>query len=417
MYEIEKIIERGEQLRKLNRPQEAIAELQKALIVEPDNEDALSEIVLCFLELKDYKNAEEYVNKLLTVIPDEAHPHYYKAFIQLQKNNYAKAEEHIRDAISLNPYQSAFFGLLSGIYIERTEWKKALEYANQGLAIDPEDSTCLNYRTMCLTKLDRHNEIEDSIEDALKNNPYDAYTHANVGWTKLETNDNEQAKVHFAEALRINPNLEYARLGMVEAIKAKNPLYRLFLKYQFFMSKYSTSGQVAIMIAFIVGRNFIGNLSDTYPLLKPVFYALIFLGLLTLIMKPFGDIFLRLDSYGKMVLSDKEKRRSEIVGVGILICVISAICYLSTDYMMWFTSMIVSFGIIIPLSDAVENDFFGTKNYLPAILTLFIIICGAISLFSIFVQNIDSQTFIYFTYGVVVYIWLLNLGIIKRTIE
>jgi tetratricopeptide (TPR) repeat protein len=416
MYEIEKIIERGEQLRKLNRPKEAIAELQKALIVEPDNEDALSEIVLCFLELKDYKNAEENVNKLLTIIPDEAHPHYYKAFIQLQKDNYAKAEEHILDAISLNPYQSAFFGLLSGIYIERTDWKKALEYANQGLEIDPEDSTCLNHRTVCLTKLDRHDEIDDSIEDALKNNPYDAYTHANVGWTKLEINDNEQAKVHFAEALRINPNFEYARLGMVEAIKAKNPLYRLFLKYQFFMSKYSASGQMVIMVVFIIGRNFIRSMSDTFPFLLPVFYLLGFLALLTWIMKPFGDIFLRLDSYGKLVLSDKEKRSSEIVGVGVLVSVISAICYLSTDYTMWFTSMIVGFGIIIPLSDAVEYDFFRNKNYLPIALIIFVIVCGVISLFSIFVQNVESQTIVYFIYGVVAYMWLLNLGIIKRKI-
>jgi tetratricopeptide (TPR) repeat protein len=416
MYEIEKIIERGEQLRKLNRPQEAIAELQKALIVEPDNEDALSEIILCFLELKDYKNAEENVNKLLTVIPDEAHPHYYKAFIQLQKDNYAKAEEHILDAISLNPYQSAFFGLLSGIYIERTEWKKALEYANQGLEIDPEDSTCLNHRTVCLTKLDRHDEIDDSIDNALKNNPYDAYTHANVGWTKLEINDNEQAKVHFAEALRINPNFEYARLGMVEAIKAKNPLYRLFLKYQFFMSKYSASGQMAIIVGLAIGRNFIRSMSKTFPILLPIFYLLGFLFFLTWIMKPFGDIFLRLDSYGKLVLSDKEKRSSEIVGVGVLVGVISAICYLSTDSTMWFTSMIVGFGIIIPLSDAVEYDFFRNKNYLPIALIIFVIVCGVISLFSIFVQNVESQTIVYFIYGVVAYMWLLNLGIIKRKI-
>jgi tetratricopeptide (TPR) repeat protein len=416
MYEIDKIIERGEQLRKLNRPQEAIIELQKALIVEPDNEEALNEIVLCFLELKDFKNAEESVNKLLTVIPDEAHPHYYKAFIQLQKDNYAKAEEHILEAISLNPYQSAFFGLLSGIYIERTDWKKALEYANQGLAIDPEDSTCLNYRTMCLTKLDRHDEIGDSIDDALKSNPYDAHTHANVGWTKLEINENEQAKAHFAEALRINPNFEYARLGMVEAIKAKNPLYRLFLKYQFFMSKYSASGQMAIIVGLAIGRNFIRSMSTSFPILLPVFYFLGFLFFLTWVMKPFGDIFLRLDNYGKLVLSEKEKRSSEIVGVGILIGIFSAICYLSTDYAMWFTSLIVSFGIIIPLSDAVEYDFFRNKNYLPAILIIFLIICGAISLYSVFIQNEESQTIVYFTYGIVAYMWLLNLGIIKRII-
>jgi tetratricopeptide (TPR) repeat protein len=414
MYETDKLIERGEQLRRLNRPQEAINELQKALIAEPESEEALNQLVLCYLDLNDYKSAEQHLNKLLTVVPDEAHPYYYKAFIELQRDEYAKAENHILEAISINPYESAFFGLLSSIYIQRGDWKKALQYANEGLAIDPENTSCLNHRTTCLTKLDRYDEVGDSIEEALTVNPYNAYTHANVGWTKLNLGDNIEAKNHFGEALRIDPNFEYARLGMIEAIKSKNPLYRLYLNYVFFMSKYSSSGQMAIIIIASIGRNFIKTLAKTFPILLPVFYLLGFLFYLTWIIQPLGNVFLRLDSYGKLMLTDNEKRSAEVVGVGVLLGVIFGIFYLITGSEIGFVVALISLGIIIPISDAIEYEYINNKKYLALLLVGFLFFCISDVIFSVFVNQTHSDMIWFFVLGIVAYMWLINLGIIKK---
>ena len=49
----------------------------------------------------------------------------------------------------------------------------------------------------------------------------------NLGWLVLEENDNETALKHFMAALRIAPELENARLGVIEAYKRRYLTYRL----------------------------------------------------------------------------------------------------------------------------------------------------------------------------------------------
>ena len=49
-----------------------------------------------------------------------------------------------------------------------------------------------------------------------------------------------QAMEHFREALRLEPDMEWARLGVVETLKAKRVLYRPVLWYFLWISKFSS---------------------------------------------------------------------------------------------------------------------------------------------------------------------------------
>src|SRR3712207_7475219 len=54
--------------------------------------------------------------------------------------------------------------------------------------------------------------------------------HANRGWQEAHRGNYEQAMAHFREALRIDASLEWAREGVVEVLKARNPVYRVMLR-------------------------------------------------------------------------------------------------------------------------------------------------------------------------------------------
>ena len=56
--------------------------------------------------------------------------------------------------------------------------------------------------------------------EALGRNPENAHTNANQGWSLLHGGQPGKALEHFREALRLDPDLEFARAGMVEALKA-----------------------------------------------------------------------------------------------------------------------------------------------------------------------------------------------------
>lgn len=414
MHEINQLIERGAQLRQLNRAKEAIVELQKALLIDPNSYDALDELFLCHFELHEDSRAEELVNLLISIAPDNSFPHYYKALVELRKKNYETAETSILQAIEIAPYIATFFGVLSAIFISQYEWKKALDYANQGLELDPENSTCLNYRTQCLTKLNRYDEVDDSIEDTLKSDPYDEYTHANIGWIQLEKNNNEQAQIHFAESLRINPNSSYARQGMIESIKAKNWFYRQFLNYQFFMSKHKKPARLAIIIALFVGYQYLDKLTNDLPILLPFYYLIGFMFYFTWISTPVSNLFFRFDTYGKIMLTTKEKRCSEIVGLGLLIGFIASSFALVTNYSMWWHLALVSFSIVVPLYHAIEYDYLKNKNYLALLFIVVLLLAGIHSLYYLFIKNSVMNTAHIYSYALVAYSWLFNLGIIKH---
>src|SRR5690606_2150752 len=103
-----------------------------------------------------------------------------------------------------------------------------------------------------LIKLDRSEESFETIEGALREDPNNAFTHANYGWGLLEKGNHTKAMEHFKEALSHSPNLDYAQAGMLEAIKATNPIYRLFLKYAFWMGNMAAKFQWGFIIAFYI---------------------------------------------------------------------------------------------------------------------------------------------------------------------
>jgi len=112
-------------------------------------------------------------------------------------------------------------------------------------ALDPEHAGCLNLRAMAEVKLGRKAQAAATIEAALARDPENAGTHANRGWTYLEESDPGRALEHFREALRLDPENEWAREGMVEALKARHGVYRLVLRCFLWMQKLGESARWA----------------------------------------------------------------------------------------------------------------------------------------------------------------------------
>ena len=167
--------------------------------------------------------------------PDSSHLFYIKSRIAIQQEKLNEAEKSIDQAIELHPYYAEYFALLANIKLGRKQFEAALEKANSALEIDAENLLALNTRSTALNKLNRSEESFETIEGALREDPNNAYTHANYGWGLLEKGNHKKALEHFKEALSHDPNFKYAQSGLLEALKASNPIYRMFLKYSFWM--------------------------------------------------------------------------------------------------------------------------------------------------------------------------------------
>ncbi len=408
MDNIDVLIDRARNLISMKRHEQAIQELNKVLTVEPSNYAALTLITACFIQINDEAKTNEYTQKLLATAPDEGLAYYYRAIYLNRIEKEIESETMIRKAIELEPWDADFFGFLSAIYIDRKKWETALEYANEGLNADPENTACLNYRTICLTKLNRKEELLSSIEETLSQNPEDAYTHANVGWSKLETRNFAEAKAHFMEALKINPDNYHAKEGMKEAIRAKNPLYRFFMNYQFWIAKQQGKAQWMFILGMYFGTKFIAGLASKYPIFWAVYVPLMFFAYLTWIIEPFANIFLRFDSFGKYALDDDEKLSANITAFCMLVAITSITFYFSIDNSIFLYLTIYAITVVVPLSRFYmmsERKRIGFMTY----YTFGLAVLGLVAVLTCFVNeglgiSIGTAYFI----GFFAYQWIAN---------
>jgi tetratricopeptide (TPR) repeat protein len=353
---IESTLKKAGLLIEQSRYELAEKELRSALIREPQQTAALRMLASCLLNMNRREEALETSSGLLGLQPDEPDNLYIHAVILLGLDRDKEAERYVRDAIRLYPYEASYFEVLSRVYLVRKEWEHALQYANEGLQIDPDHIGCLNARTISLTKLNRKQEASQTIENVLEQDPENAYSHANIGWSKLEQGDHTGAQVHFAEALRLEPGLDYARSGMMEALKAKNIIYKLFLRFFFWMGTLKGKAQWGVVIASYLGFKFLRKAAEANPALIPVAVLVGVFFYLTWIIDPLFNLFLRLDKYGRYILNEKETEGANWVGVllGITLLALGVWYFASIDDLLLLA--IFTGTMVIPIAHLYRVD-------------------------------------------------------------
>ena len=315
---------RARLLMQQNRFELAEEQLHLALMEGTETSTVHALLALCLLERDKFDEATLEAKQAIHDAPDEAFGFYALAAVQLKRNRLPEAKDAIQEAIRYEPWNSIHFSLLASIESEQYHWTESLAAAEQGLACDPDDIGCSNLRTIALINLGRKDEAGQSIEAALAKNPDDAVTHANQGWTLLHQRQPAQAMTHFREALRLEPNLEWARLGIIEAMKARFFLYRWLLTWFLWLGRFPPNVRLALIFGLVFGRSLLAGLIQAVPILEPLAGPLAFLYVLFVWMNwtapALFNLVLRLDRFGRLVLNPSETLESTLVGICLLIC-------------------------------------------------------------------------------------------------
>ena len=305
-------------LMNMGRYDEAERRLRQLLLAEPQNADAHILLAHCLLEGKKFDEATSEAETAVGLRPDESRAHYALARVWYARRYPDKAAKAIEEAIRIDPHDADYHSFRAALLFERSRWQDALAASEAALAIDPEHVAANNFRAMALVKLGRRAEAGQTIDAALARSPEDAFSHANKGWALLEARKPKEALDHFREALRLDPNFEYARLGIIEALKARNPIYGLFLRYALAMAKLPPKWQFGVLVGAYFGNRFLRNLArqnpELEPYLMPIFIAYGVFALWTWLARPVFNLLLRLHPLGKHALSQEEKTETNWIG-------------------------------------------------------------------------------------------------------
>ena len=124
----------------------------------------------------------------------------------------------------------------------------------------------------------------------------------------------------FRDALRLNPEQERARKGLLEALKTRYSLYRLIFKFELWLSKLNFSIRLFVFFSIFL-----------ISLFKVLFLLFLVLLLLLEIAKPVFTLILRFDLDARLTLSQEEIAVSNWSGLAILLAVTAFVGWIITN--------------------------------------------------------------------------------------
>jgi tetratricopeptide (TPR) repeat protein len=408
--------QRVELLLQQERYEDAEGILQDLLKNDPDDAVVLSFLAEVKLQADDYLTAHHFIDQSLGITPNNPALHHLKARILIQENRFKEAIDFIEEAIQLDPEDADYHALKALILLQQKKFQESLDAADQALELDAENLLALNMRTSALQKLDRKEDAFITIEGALKEDPNNSFTHANYGWNLLETGDHKKALEHFKQSLQQNPGNEYAQQGMIQAIKAGNLIYRLFLKYSFFMANLTSKYQWGVIIGFFVGVRLLRGLAASNEAMRPFLIPLIILLSLvafsTWIITPVSNLLFRLHPYGKYMLDKQEIKSANLVGISLLLAVIGFGGYLATNQAGWLVLGFLGLTLTMPLGNMFASS---TNKWVLQWYPLAMALVGALAVYDSFSTNELFTTYssIYLI-GLFAYQWIANALIIRE---
>ncbi|MFY0592004.1 tetratricopeptide repeat protein [Roseivirga sp.] len=406
-------LDRAELLINQGKIELAIEQLKGVLLEEPTNAYALTYMALCQLRQGEAEEAIASAKLALASNPEIDFALYVISASHLNLENYKKSENAIAKAISFNPNQPDYYGLKAQLKLISKDYKEAIELAQKGLTIDAEHLFCRNMLSTAQLKSGDKEGSFRTINKALELDPENPLSHANYGWAELEKGSHKKALGHFKEALKYDPHDEYARSGMLETLKAKYVLYRIFLKYYFFMANLKSGTQWAILIGIVVINRLIRggaeSLGEYGFLLNYVSYALILFMVSTWVIEPVFNFFMRLNTYSRYLLTNKESQTATLVGICFSVFVGSFIGWCFTLAPGFVAGMLVGYSLILPVG-RINTSRASWVNWLLILYSLSCVLVGGFFIYVTFTSEFGLENNIMLIYVglIVAFSWLWN---------
>jgi Tfp pilus assembly protein PilF len=357
----------------------AEAKLRQSLLAAPETALAHALLAHCLCARQQWDEATAEAQQAIHLDPELAEGHAALARVWHERNHLDKAQQAITEALRLEPGDANYLNRLAAIHLARRDWPAALEAAEKGLEEDPEHVGCTNLRAMALVKLGRKDDASTAIARALARAPEDAFSHANQGWTLLHQGQRQKALEHFREALRLEPGMEFARAGIVEAMKSKNWIYALMLRYFLWMERLSHTAQWAIILGGYFGyqvlRNVAANNPALAPWIRPVLVVYVIFAVMTWIASPLFNLLLRLDRFGRYALSRDQVVASNWIGGLLAPALVLALWWLVTDHPVPLLGALFLGMLLLPVSAVFGCDA-GWPRRAMALYTLALVVLG-----------------------------------------
>ena len=383
---------RGTILIDQGRYKEAVQAFKDQLSQAPTND-----YLLYFLAVAQYHLDDQRKQSLQTIDEALKHENQEPAYYQLKSLILSGLKKHklaldtVDEALRLNPQYPDAHAAKAYIFSMLEKWNDAEKSARDALSFDADNRFAGNVLANALRMQNKLDESVHLASDLLAKDPENSLSHSNAGWVYLNRRDYRKAQIHFKEALRLDPNFEPARSGMLEVFKAKSPLYRLYLEYGLFMSRQTKGARIWILMGIYIAYR--SALKGFLAILNGPWAVVGYLGLIALygfffwtwLSRGIGNLLILCDPFARYSLKKTEKLDGIFTGGGFFAGISFILIGIAFKALVMTTIGIALIMATIPFSSTFTNDHKAGR-----------IVYGAIGIFILSVGMIrGAESFFY----------------------
>lgn len=313
-------LKRGHLLYDQGRYADAEQFLRQALNENPHCAEALILLSWCQLHQEDRTgDALDTVGIAVELDPGSAHVHGLRALILSKLRRHKEAHGAADHAIALDPDDPFSHSVKAQAFAGQQQWALMEQAARKALALDGDHEFAQNLLTQALLLQGKTEENASNVERQLSRAPDDPMPHFNAGYAALRRGDHRKAEEHFRESLRLDPGFDAAREGMLESFRARSIVYRSYLKWSFWLARFSSTYRLGIIIGlFILYRVVVEALQQVSPLLAYLVIAVYLLfALWTHVARGTGNLIVLLDGNARLALRRHDALEGILVGGGV----------------------------------------------------------------------------------------------------
>ena len=293
-------------------------ELRRALGDEPENGVMHGYLALCLAE-EPARAVEAMDTAIRATLHEPTTPFtwYALSLVAARRGTWEHARKAGSTALSLAPEMPELLVHMAELMARRDWLPQGLEFAERALAVAPDDPRVLMTAGTLRSRLGRHAEAKADFARALERAPENNAVQANAGWSALRRRDPDAAIGHFRTSLRLDPDERGPRVGLLEAMRARNALYRVFLPVAlrfYWLQPNMKWVAVAVSVALLAYA----------ALVEPVWLRLMLQSIIAAVAvftwaaRPLADLVLLRDPAGRTLLDRSARAVAILVGVLLL---------------------------------------------------------------------------------------------------